>query len=284
VYECQQDGAIACVSAFGETYLDDDGDGFGDDWTLEATCPGDGRVTVGGDCDDAKPAVNPGAHEICGNGIDEDCLDGDPPCACDVVAQDCPSSGLKCAYDGNLDFACQSNGSLEPGDECFSVPSDCPRGTLCSGFEGTPGFFCTPICDPTLGPESCGADALCVASIPNHPEAALCFGYTFCDPVDDPTACGAGEQCWPYSNTGAVCIAGGGTLAEDALCNANDDKCGPGLLCLDFGSNDYCRAWCKPARGDADCEGSARPTCGGFEYTSTLAGTSEVVNAFGYCD
>lgn len=50
-------------------------------------CPGldgddDGWTTGDGDCDDLNPDVNPGADEVCGNGVDDDCdgnADGDDP-------------------------------------------------------------------------------------------------------------------------------------------------------------------------------------------------------------
>jgi len=51
---------------------DDDGDSYEDE-----ACGGD-------DCDDTDPDVNPGAEEVCGNGIDDDC-DG----AVDYDDQDC---------------------------------------------------------------------------------------------------------------------------------------------------------------------------------------------------
>jgi len=55
-------------------YADADGDGFGDDGVSEDACEaGDGQSDVGGDCDDADGAVYPGASEICGDGILNDC-------------------------------------------------------------------------------------------------------------------------------------------------------------------------------------------------------------------
>jgi hypothetical protein len=66
----------------GSLYEDQDGDGYGGLET-PAGCPGAGRVTSPGDCDDGDEAVHPAAKEICRNGIDDDC---DP-------ATDCRMSG-----------------------------------------------------------------------------------------------------------------------------------------------------------------------------------------------
>lgn len=55
-------------------YLDSDGDLFGDNSTAQTLCqnPGLGYVTVGGDCNDTNPLINPNATEVC-DGIDNDC-------------------------------------------------------------------------------------------------------------------------------------------------------------------------------------------------------------------
>lgn len=58
-------------------YPDADGDGFGvEEGSRQACAPGDGWAADGGDCDDAIAEINPGADEVCGDGIDNDCKDG----------------------------------------------------------------------------------------------------------------------------------------------------------------------------------------------------------------
>ena len=56
-------------------YLDVDGDGRGDDTTARESCsrPGVTWVTTGGDCDDTRISVYPGAFDVCGDGIDNNC-------------------------------------------------------------------------------------------------------------------------------------------------------------------------------------------------------------------
>ncbi|MBM3447754.1 MAG: T9SS type A sorting domain-containing protein [Bacteroidetes bacterium] len=62
-------------------YVDYDGDGYGNSFNSQMACsPQPGLTTVGGDCDDYNANAYPGATEICGNGIDDDCIGGDLAC------------------------------------------------------------------------------------------------------------------------------------------------------------------------------------------------------------
>ncbi|MCB9780915.1 MAG: FG-GAP repeat protein [Alphaproteobacteria bacterium] len=57
-------------------YIDQDFDGYGSDSSTVEACEGPtGFVLQDGDCAPSNPAVNPGATERCGDGVDNDCND-----------------------------------------------------------------------------------------------------------------------------------------------------------------------------------------------------------------
>ena len=59
-------------------YADADADGFGDSSTAQVACTQPtGTVSVGSDCDDAQVSVYPGALEVCGDGMLNDCEGSD---------------------------------------------------------------------------------------------------------------------------------------------------------------------------------------------------------------
>jgi len=112
-------------------YLDADGDGYGA--TIKMACSlavaGAGYTTTGGDCDDTRPLVHPGATETC-NGMDDNCdgsIDeglgtitcGVSPCevmlpACTGgIVQQCPPGAGICPVDGGADTG--SNDTVDAG-------------------------------------------------------------------------------------------------------------------------------------------------------------------------
>ncbi|MBK8704503.1 MAG: hypothetical protein IPN33_13495 [Saprospiraceae bacterium] len=68
-----QYGDIFTIGSVMSFYADADNDGYGDpNGSIDACTPPPGYVTDNTDCDDADPALNPGAPEIC-NGLDDNC-------------------------------------------------------------------------------------------------------------------------------------------------------------------------------------------------------------------
>jgi hypothetical protein len=111
-------------------YFDADGDGWGypDAPVLECECA-QHRIEQGGDCDDADPAINPMAEELC-NGIDDDC-DGRLPTE---------------EYDLDADGALVCEGDCNDGDP--AVHPDALE--ICDGIDDN--------CDGLLGTEETDAD------------------------------------------------------------------------------------------------------------------------------
>jgi hypothetical protein len=68
-------------------YPDADGDGYGSIALSVTQCsPPANYTSIGGDCNDNNSAINPGATEICGNGIDDNCND--------QTDEGCPTTSL----------------------------------------------------------------------------------------------------------------------------------------------------------------------------------------------
>ena len=71
------DGLIDNNPAPGEPvesgFFDDDGDGYGGGEEETFCALPEGWAALGGDCDDAEAAVNPGASAVCDDGVDNDC-------------------------------------------------------------------------------------------------------------------------------------------------------------------------------------------------------------------
>jgi hypothetical protein len=81
------DGRLAVDAA--TWYLDDDADGYGDAGFSRADCTAPaGYVADDTDCDDTDASVNPGAVEICGDGIDQDCSGADEVCSAAIPVTD----------------------------------------------------------------------------------------------------------------------------------------------------------------------------------------------------
>lgn len=133
--------------------LDEDGDGY----RAGAGCPASEEL----DCDDDEPTTNPGAMEICGDDVDQNCADGaddfctgcvsagieSRPCGIGPCAgtQECTPTGWgpcvggaapqpeQCGADGTgdgVDDDC--DGTVDDGCVCGCVDdADCPEGAIC---------------------------------------------------------------------------------------------------------------------------------------------------------
>jgi hypothetical protein len=235
-----------CDGADFQCTCDQDGDGF---------CPSPVGGLPGGDCCDAgsEPAcppaapastVHPGAPDLCGNGVDEDCDGADPTC----LTPDADGDGY-CAAEYGCDPAADPLCALLRAgidvSACLGVFDDCAdwdSGVHPGAAEdcGAPDRDCD------------GADPPCVdADGDGHADAAA--GGDDCDDADPAVFPGAGEFC----GNGIDDDCAGGDVGCSAAVDADGDRyvaCGAGET-----------AGCDCDDADPDVHPGAVETCDGTD-------------------
>jgi len=94
---------------------------------VDSDSDGDGYTENQGDCNDSSFSINPGAEDICGDGIDQDCSNGDEVCPIDP--NDVDNDGDN--YTENQGDCNDINSSINPGAEDIcgdGIDQDCSNG------------------------------------------------------------------------------------------------------------------------------------------------------------
>jgi hypothetical protein len=214
----------------GRCRVDADCDGNDDD----ADGDGAGRAV---DCDDADPAVNTSAEEICYDGVDQDCsggsdfdADGDGFLSSAWGGDDCDDARAQ-TFTGAAEVCNGVDDNCDGSpDEGFDVGAACTSGVGSCGATGT--IACRPdgtaTCDAAPGApsaESCdGLDNDCNGRVDDTGATETCDGAdNDCDGVVD-EGFGVGDACSVGQGAcraeGVVACAEGGQAACAATAGA----------------------------------------------------------------
>lgn len=218
---------------------DRDGDGYGD-----------GPSCKGPDCNDFDRFVHPGAVEICGNKIDEDCDGQDAECTsqCTDMDGDGYGDGPDCKgpdcndYNKNINPAAKEICGNGIDEDCDGKDQECPQS--CSDADGDGygvGGACKgPDCDDSNPAVYPGAKETCGNGIDED-----CDGKDepceYCNDADG-DGYGVGSACKgpdcndgdPFVHPGAEEICGNG---RDEDCDGSDKACV--LECIDNDGDGY---------------------------------------------
>jgi hypothetical protein len=98
-------------------YLDSDGDTYYSTTQSACTSPGagwsNGTGSGGGDCNDSNTSVRPGATEVCGNGIDDDC-DGSVDEGCCTLLASATTNYTSCDNNGTGTITANAENGTAP--------------------------------------------------------------------------------------------------------------------------------------------------------------------------
>jgi MYXO-CTERM domain-containing protein len=245
------------VEAPQPTCTDNDKDGFG----VGAGC------TTPVDCDDNDKSVNPNATEICGNGKDDDCKDGDAQCPADCVDNDKDGYYAQSANCTKGPFDCDDNDkNVNPGakeacgngkdDDCKDGDAQCPANCVDKDQDGYgAGSGCPqPVdCDDNDKNVNPGAKEVCG----NGKDDDCQGGDLTCGTTNPPTKKKFGETgCTSHGDceTG-LCVS---DSSSPAICSRS---CGTGLPACPEGYSCIQGKACWPTtptetqcRNSADCK------------------------------
>ncbi len=236
-------------------YADADADGYGDPSSAYLACDGGTDVSLGGDCDDADAAYNPGASEL-------DCTDpNDYNCDGSVGAIDADGDGY---------YACEecddADAAVNPlaAEVCDGVDNDCD-GTVDVGAIDPSTWYADADTDgygdPAATLDACDAPAGYVAdetdcddteAAINPSQTELCNGWDDnCDGVIDTDA--ADASTW-YADTDGDGFGDPGSTTR--ACDAPADYVADSLDCddADGAVNPDAAEVCDGI--DNDCDGS----------------------------
>lgn len=241
-----------------------------DDTAICIDGDGDGHRAAacgGSDCDDANPAIHPGAFEPCDSSVDLDCQ---PMADCPTGTECDVSSGLctVVCFEGSCSegYTCTGAG-LCAESACAARTEPCPAGSLCRGgacvapCEGVVcprGRVCTggACVDPCAG-VVCPSMQVCIAGTPGA--LTLCGPACTCLDLPATTLCAAGTACDARagSPTAGLCVEPGCETAS----------CGPGEACVAGACVDGCSGVTCPFGqvcrvGECVADRCASVTCG----------------------
>lgn len=171
---------------------------------------------AGYDCRDDDAKIHPGAREVCGDGVDQDCS------GADQAASACDQDGDRLSKDqGDCD---DRDPAIFPGsrERCDGKDNDC-NGTVDDGFgvakECSVGFGACAVAGTTVC--SASFSGVVCSGTPGGPTAEVCDGSdNDCDGLvdnvagasvaSDPASCGGcGVVCPASANSVAMCVQGG---------------------------------------------------------------------------